>query len=313
MKIIRMRKPYAVPMLALACIVLFIVMNPLLFRAEPDILATSAILIDASSGEVLYSKNENMPLAPASMSKLMTEYIVLENIENGEISWNDKVTISDTAAATGGATVQLQPGEKISVRDLFVAMTLASANNAAVQLAEYVSGTEREFTALMNEKAKKLGLSEQTLFRNATGLPNPNHEETTMTAHDVATLSIKLLDRFPEVLEITKLPSYQLDYHGTIIQTTNAMLYSDHPSLNFEGLDGLKTGYTINAGYCFAGTARQGDTRVVSVVMGTSTIDQRFQETRELLAYGFGESPVTVKYLAKMALFKVERVMGSFL
>ncbi|WP_226671175.1 D-alanyl-D-alanine carboxypeptidase family protein [Metabacillus litoralis] len=186
---------------------------------------------------------------------------------------------------------------------------MASANNAAVLLAEHISGSEVEFTNLMNEEAKRLGLSDDTVFLNATGLPNKNNQETTMTALDLANLSSQLLDGYPELLEITNLPSYQLTYNNISISNTNAMLYSKNPDMHFNGLDGLKTGYTSEAGYCFAGTAKQGKKRLISVVMGTATKDQRFKEIRKLLSYGFGNTSYTFDYLMESSLYKVEKVI----
>ncbi|AST89887.1 D-alanyl-D-alanine carboxypeptidase family protein [Sutcliffiella cohnii] len=303
-------KVYILPVMLAALFSMF-ALNPLLFMNEPIVDASAAIVMDATSGDVLYSKNENVPLAPASMSKLMTEYIILEEIERGNVSWDEYVVISETAASTGGASIPLMEGERISVQDLFYAMVMPSANNATVLLAEHIAGSEEEFTKLMNEKARSLGLSDETNFVNATGLPNEISQQSTMTAHDVASLSIQLLDRFPEVLEITQLSNYQLSYHNTYITTTNAMLLSDNPKILFDGLDGLKTGYTGEAGYCFAGTAKQGDKRIVSVIMGTSTTDQRFVETRKLMAYGFENAPVTLEHIVNTTIYKFKTVLES--
>ncbi|MCR8845159.1 D-alanyl-D-alanine carboxypeptidase [Paenibacillus sp. SC116] len=254
---------------------------------KPTIQAKAAVVMDAQSGEILYSKNENTPLAPASMSKMMTGYIVLNQIENGSLAWNDEVIVSSYAANIGGAAVQLQVGDHITVQDLFHAMFIASANNASVALAEHISGSEEDFTQLMNEQAQQLKLSPRTYFVNATGLDNEYGEESKMTALDVALLAQQLLNRYPELVEITKLSFYQMEGDGSVLYPTNKMLDPQHFELYIEGMDGLKTGFTDLAGYCFAGTAKQGDNRLISVVMGTEFEATRFEETKKLLMYGF--------------------------
>ncbi|MDH4421452.1 MULTISPECIES: D-alanyl-D-alanine carboxypeptidase family protein [Bacillus] len=259
------------------------------FTKEPVIDATAAILMDAQSGKVVYGKNENMPLAPASMSKMMTEYIVLEKIHNGTLKWSDPVRIGPNAVNSIGAKINVRVGNRLTVRDLFHAMVISSANNAAVALAEHISKSEENFTKLMNAKAKQLNLSNETHFVNATGLPNAQHQESKMTAFDVATLAQHLLQTYPEVLDITKLTNYTLSYNGATIMTTNKMLDTSNDELYFQGIDGLKTGFTDEAGYCFTGTAKQGENRLISVVMGTSEDTKRFIETKKLFSYGFNK------------------------
>lgn len=259
------------------------------FTKEPVIEANAAILMDAQSGKVVYGKNENVPLAPASMSKMMTEYIVLEKIHNGTLKWNDPVRIGPNAVNSIGAKINVRVGNRLTVRDLFHAMVISSANNAAVALAEHISKSEENFTKLMNAKANQLNLSNETHFVNATGLPNAQHQESKMTAFDVATLAQHLLKTYPEVLDITKLTNYTLSYNGATIMTTNKMLDTSNDELYFQGIDGLKTGFTDEAGYCFTGTAKQGENRLISVVMGTNEDTKRFIETKKLFSYGFNK------------------------
>ncbi|MDZ3953399.1 D-alanyl-D-alanine carboxypeptidase family protein [Bacillus thuringiensis] len=252
-----------------------------------NIQARAAVLIDAHSGSVLYQKNAHIALAPASMSKMMTEYIVLERIHNGSLKWGDLVKISPSAVDSEGVKINVRIGDRLTVRDLFHAMVICSANNAAVALAEHIASSEKYFTKLMNDKAKQLNLSVQTHFVNATGLANNQNQETKMTALDVAKLARYLLKDYPDVLETTKLTSNNLNYNGLVVQTTNRMLYPANKKLHLKGVDGLKTGFTDEAGYCFTGTAKQDGKRVISVVMGGKDDIGRFKETKKLFVYGF--------------------------
>ncbi|WP_409273831.1 D-alanyl-D-alanine carboxypeptidase family protein [Neobacillus sp. SCS-31] len=251
----------------------------------PDVHARAAILIDSETKDVLFAQNEDTPFPAASMTKLMTAYLVLEKIQLGTFDWNDGVIISANAVSSEGVAIPVKLGDTLTVRDLFMAMEIASANNAAVALAEKAAGTEGEFTEWMNQKAREIGLSEHTRFVNATGLANRNGLESKMTARDVAILAGRLIADYPDILAISSMPDYTLQYDGSVIFTTNAML--NNPDFSFKGVDGLKTGFTNAAGYCFAGTAEIGGTRLISVVMGADGKDERFIETKKLFAYGF--------------------------
>jgi len=253
----------------------------------PAISAKAVILIDSETKKVILAENETTPMPAASMTKMMTAYLILEKIQSGGISWNDKVTITAASSHTDGVTIPVAPGDKLTVRDLFISMEVASANNAAVALAEMTAGSEGKFTDWMNEKAKQIGLSDKTMFINASGLPDHAGRESLMTASDVAILATRLISDFPEILAISNLKSYQLKHDGATLVTTNAMISGTQPDLYFKGVDGLKTGYTSAAGYCFAGTAMQNDKRLISVVMGTESPEARFIETKKLFAYGF--------------------------
>jgi D-alanyl-D-alanine carboxypeptidase (penicillin-binding protein 5/6) len=266
----------------------------------PTIRAKSWILMDFSSGAVLEEKNAEMPRPPASMTKMMTALIVRDKIESGELHWEDEVTVTKRASAIEEAQIFLKPGEKETVRELFIAMLVQSANDATVALAEHVAGSEEAFVELMNQKAKELGM-EHTHFRNATGLdmrlyPDPPKVagEHVMSAHDSAILARHLIKTYPDVLEVTKLSTYTFR-KGTAreqkVINWNRML----PGLAhyYEGVDGVKTGHTDAAGYCFTGTAQKNDTRFVTVVMGAATEARRFTETAKLLDYGFEHYELT--------------------
>ncbi|ABS21806.1 D-alanyl-D-alanine carboxypeptidase family protein [Bacillus cytotoxicus] len=253
----------------------------------PVVEAKAAIIIDASDGEVIYQNNENETFAPASMSKMMTAYLLLENIHKGKVHWEDQVKISAKSAQTEGAKIPLQMNDVVTVKDLFHALMIQSANNAAVALAEHMAKTEKNFVQIMNQKAKDLELSNKTKFANASGLQEPDGSETKMPAADVAKLAYHLIKEYPEILEVTHLRRSQLAFKNISVTSTNEMLNTANKNLHIEGMDGLKTGFTDSAGYCFTGTAKQGDKRIITVVMGTKSQTKRFTETHKLMSYGF--------------------------
>ncbi|KXY34976.1 D-alanyl-D-alanine carboxypeptidase [Bacillus cereus] len=253
----------------------------------PEIDAKAAIIIDASNGEVIYQNNENEAVAPASMSKMMTAYLVLESIHNGKVHWEDPVKISAKSAQTEGAKIPMQANDTLTVKDLYHALMIESANNSAVALAEHVAKTEKNFAQLMNEKAKQLEMSDKAKFANASGLQEPDGSETKMTAADVSKLAYHLIKDYPEILEVTHLRQSQLAFNNVNVTSTNEMLNKNNKALYIEGIDGLKTGFTDSAGYCFTGTAKQGDNRIITVVMGTKSKTKRFTETNKLMSYAF--------------------------
>lgn len=254
----------------------------------PEINAKAAMIIDASDGDIIYQYNENEAFAPASMSKMMTAYLLLESIHNGKVRWEDPVKISAKAAQTEGARIPVQVNDTLTVRDLYHALMIESANNSAVALAEHMAKSEKDFVQLMDAKAKQLKMSEHAKFANASGLQEPDGSETKMTAGDVAQLAYHLIKDYPEILEVTHLRQSQLAFNNINVISTNDMLNKNNKSLYIEGMDGLKTGFTDSAGYCFTGTAKQGDNRIITVVMGTSSKTKRFTETNKLMSYAFG-------------------------
>ncbi|WP_257958784.1 D-alanyl-D-alanine carboxypeptidase family protein [Bacillus sp. V3-13] len=275
--------------------------------------AEAAILLDAKTGKILYEKNADAVLGVASMAKMMTEYIVLEAIHDKKISWDQKVKINEyvhkLSAAPDLSNVGLTQDEEYTVRELYQAMAIHSGNAATVALAEVISGTEKNFVTLMNEKAAELGLKDYK-FVNSSGLNNSsllgNHpagnpdEENVMSARSTAKLAFHLINEYPEVLETAS--KAELEFRdGRKYKNFNFMV----PGLIYEypGLDGLKTGSTDFAGYCFTATAERNGQRFISVVMKTSTMDERFSESRKLLDYGFNnftkEELVKGNYQAK--------------
>ncbi|MEK3719178.1 D-alanyl-D-alanine carboxypeptidase family protein [Paenibacillus sp. FSL H8-0034] len=265
--------------------------------------AKSAILMDAATGQILYEFNSDTALPPASMSKMMTEYLVMESVKSGKHKLDDMVPTSQYAADVIGSGDLLAFKEQVSLRDMFSAMSIYSANDASVALAEFVSGsTEEDFAKMMNEKAKQFGLSDQAHFINATGLsradlgkyaPKELQGETMLTAKDAALIAYNLIKDYPEILETTKIPSKKFrEKDKTPMINWNWMLEGNKDNTNFKkyaypGLDGLKTGSTDDAGYCFTGTAVRNGVRLISVVMGTPKEPKRFEETRKVLDYGF--------------------------
>ncbi|MCT2535474.1 D-alanyl-D-alanine carboxypeptidase [Aquibacillus koreensis] len=267
---------------------------------EVEIEASSVILITID-GDILFERNKDESLPVASMSKMMTELLVLEAIQAGDISWDQTVEISAYASTIsnqpGFASVHLQQGQAYTVEELFHSMVIHSANGASIALAEVVAGTEGDFVAEMNEKAENLGLT-NTRFVNSTGLDNidlgefvsvgTRSDTNRMSAQDVASLARHVIEQYPEILDVVDASSYTLD--GVIHKNTNWMLPEvNEQGLGFQGVDGLKTGFTNEAGYCFAGTVEREDHRLISVVMGTSSITERFSQTKHLYESAFNE------------------------
>lgn len=267
-----------------------------------DLNAESAILVDGDTGKVLYAKNAEVALPPASMTKMMTEYLVLEAIAEGEISWDSTTQISDYAYSISAnvlfSGIGLTQSKDYAVRDLYNAMAVFSDNAATIALAELISGNETEFVKKMNEKAEELGLSEYK-FVNSSGLDNDtlgdNAPEGTdpnasnlLSAKSAAQLAYHLVNDYPESLEISS--QTEVDFEGYTVENLNWMLPHKATFLkqfHYEGMDGLKTGNTELAGYTFTGTAKRDGKRLISVVMKTSSKAERFKETAKLLDYGF--------------------------
>lgn len=250
----------------------------------------AAILIDADSGQVLYEVNSEEPLPAASMTKLMTEYIVLEEITNERLSWDEVITTSAEAASTpsDGSSVFLAQGDQHTVRDLYKAMAVGSANDATIALASQIAGSEQGFVKKMNEVAAELGLK-TAFFTSATGLS----ETTIISATDMAKLAQIILIKHPEFLDYSKLQEYKFrERDKDPIININWMLGTNVNQkglkhLAYEGVDGMKTGFINAAGYNFTGTVKRGEQRFISVVMDTATKSARFNETAKMYNYGF--------------------------
>lgn len=266
-------------------------------QEEPEIAARASLLMDAKTGQILHASNADEALPPASMSKMMTELVLLDRLHAGQLDWEEQVTISDYAAGVEGAQIGAEAGERFTVGELFAAMTVHSANDAAVALAEHAAGSERIFVAWMNERGRAIGLSEQTMFANATGLSSidlapfeaaASEGDTFMTARDTAKLAAYLVKAYPEVLDITTMRDVAVagGQAQLVLRTTNQMLPGE--AYAYGGNDGLKTGYTSRAGYCFAGTTERGGKRLIAIVMGAATSEERFAETKKLFQFGYG-------------------------
>ncbi|MFC3041028.1 serine hydrolase [Virgibacillus xinjiangensis] len=271
-------------------------------QVELDLDAESAILVDAETGKILYAKSPDQALPPASMTKMMTEYLVLEAIDEGHISWDTTTQISDypysISANTLFSGVGLTQGKDYTVRKLYEAMAVNSDNATTIALAELIAGSETEFVEMMNAKAEEMGLSEYK-FVNSTGLDNEslgeNRPEGTepnatnlLSARSSAYLAYHLINDYPQALEFSSMP--QIEFEGYTIDNWNWMLEHEGISLQqfyYEGVDGLKTGNTELAGYTFTGTAERNGRRLISVVMKTDSREERFEETEVLLDYGF--------------------------
>ena len=240
----------------------------------------SGILIEANSGKIIFSKNENERLSIASMTKMVAQIIILEEVENGNIKWNDIVTVSRNAAGMGGSQIYISEGEKISVEDLMKGISVASGNDATVAMAEYISGSEEKFVKRMNKKVKELGLK-NTHFSNCTGLDEERHYST---SYDMAMIARELVVNHSEILRFSSIYDDYLREGSTNkfwLVNTNKLINS------YDGADGLKTGHTDDAGYCLAATAKRNNLRLIGIVLGEENSKVRNSEMVDLLDYGF--------------------------
>ena len=272
--------------LIIFCIGLFLF--PTISYAEESLAtnAKSAILIDVNTGTVLFDKNMNEKVSVASLTKMMSQLLILENIDNGSLKWDDVVKVSSNAAGYGGTQIYLQPGEEMTVKDLMKGISMASANDATVALAEKIAGSEAAFVKMMMDKVKELGLK-NTNFVNPTGLDEDNHYST---AYDLSIIARELM-KHEEIFEFASL--YE-DYLR--VDTPNKFwLVNTNKLVRFyEGADGLKTGFTDNAKYCMAVTAKRDGMRLLAIVLGEDVSKVRNQETTALLDYGFSMYQVDI-------------------
>ncbi len=259
-------------------------------RADDDLTpnSKSAILLETSTGTIIYEKNASEKLPPASMTKIMSMLLIMEAIDNNKISLTDEVTISPTAASMGGSQVFLQAGEKYQLEELLKGVAIASGNDAVVALAEHLAGSVSKFVSLMNDKAKELKL-ENTHFANPHGLDDENHYTT---AKDMAIMAKELV-KHEKILEYTSIYEYYMpkpDGSKSWLVNTNKLVRF------FDGVDGLKTGFTTSAQYCLTATAKKNNMRLISVVMGAATSDLRSADTSKLLNYGFNSYQLKTIY-----------------
>lgn len=259
--------------------------------------AKSAILIEASTGKVLFEKNADEKLVPASMTKMMSMLLIMENIEAGVLKWDQMITVSEHASSMGGSQILLETGEKMSVKDLFKGVAIASGNDAVVALGEAIAGSEAGFVDMMNKKAKELNLK-NTNFKTPHGLDAANHYSS---ARDMSIIARELV-KHEKVLEFTSV------YEDYLRENTDKKIWlvNTNKLVRFyDGVDGLKTGYTKDAGYCLTGTAKKDGMRIIAVVMGEPDSKTRNKEVSEMLDYSFAQYKIDT-------LLKKESSVGKY-
>ena len=258
--------------------------SPASVRTDLGIQSPGAILMEAHTGTILYEQGSHTQLRPASVTKIMTILLAYEAVQQGRATLDDMVTVSKNAAGYGGSTILLEEGEQISLRNLIKGMCIASGNDAAIATAEYIGGSQDGFVQLMNQRAAELGMND-THFVNPCGLDADGH---VTSAHDIALMSRQLIVNFPEVTEYTTtwhemMPHQWKKGSGeTDMANTNKLIQS------YEGMTGLKTGYTRLARYSLSATATRGNLSLIAVIMGADTKEIRSAEITSLLNYGFG-------------------------
>lgn len=288
----------------LLIIMSFFVLN-LNVLAEEDFAPNgkSAILVDNLSGKVLYEKNADEKLAPASMTKLASMLMVMEAIDNGNLKFEDKVTISEEAANMGGSQVFLQAGEVYTVYDLLKSVAIASGNDAVVALAEKIGGSQSGFVDMLNKRLKEIGAT-NTNFVNAHGLDAEGHYST---ARDMSIIARELL-KHPKILEFTSIYEEYLEKNDGsriwLVNTNKLVRF-------YDGVDGLKTGFTKTAGYCLTATASKNNFRLISVVMGEDTSENRSSDTVKMLNYGFNTFKINIIKTKGESLGKVRVERGK--
>ena len=242
--------------------------------------AISGVLMEASTGKIVFQKEALKEVPVASMTKMVAQILILDAIRKEKIAWDDVVTVSQNAADMGGSQIYLSVGEKITIRDLFKGISMASANDATVQMAEVLAGSEDAFVKMMNAKVKELGL-EHTVFKNCTGLDEEGHYSS---AYDMAMIARELIIHYPEILDFS---SVYEDYLRQDTENKFWLVNTNKLVRFYEGADGLKTGHTDAAKYCLAATAKKNNIRFIAIVLGEENSNVRNQEVMSLLDYGF--------------------------
>lgn len=245
-------------------------------RGVTDLTAKSYILMESSTGRALLEGNADTPLPPASITKIMTLLLIMEDIESGKISYDDMVTASERAKSMGGSTIFLEAGERMSVHDLLKGIVVASANDASVAMAEHLEGSVEAFVERMNKRATELGMT-NTQFKNTNGLPAEGHK---MSARDIAIVSNELL-KHKDILNFTLIWTDSLRDGAFQLANTNRLIRF------YEGANGLKTGSTDEAGCCISASAERDGMQLIAVVMGSPTSNDRFEDAKALLDYGY--------------------------
>ena len=243
--------------------------------------AKSALLMDITTGTVLYEQNAHERLAPASVTKVMTMLVIMEAIDAGKIRWNDTVIASEAAASKGGSQIYLKVGESMTVTDMLKSVAVSSANDCACALAEHIAGSETAFVELMNRRAAELGMND-THFVNCTGLDDdPAAKDHLTSAYDIALMSRELMKNHPEIQKFTTI------WMDTVRNGTFGLSNTNKLVRFYPGATGLKTGFTTAAGYCLSATAQRDGLGLIAVVMGSETSQERFSACKQLLDYGF--------------------------
>ena len=251
-----------------------------------DVAGKSAVLMDAATGTIIYENNAHEPLAPASVTKVMTMLLIMEAIDDGRISWNDQVTTSESAAAKGGSQIYLKVGETMSVTDMVKSIAVSSANDCACAMAEHIAGSESAFADMMNTRAKELGMND-TNFVNCTGLDDgENAKDHKTSAYDIALMSRELLTKHPDIKKFTTIWMDTVRNGEFGLSNTNKLVRF------YKGATGLKTGFTSGAGYCLSASAERDGMELIAVVMGCETSADRFAACKSMLDYGFANFAV---------------------
>ena len=262
-------------------LILLVLFPNIVFASELAPNASSVIVLEPTTGEIIYERNSHERRHPASMTKVMTMLLVMEAIEKGIIKWEDMITVSSNASSMGGSQILLETGEQMSVYDMFKGLSVASGNDAAVALAEKIAGTEEMFVKMMNDKAKELGLKD-TNFKNSHGLDEANHYST---AYDMAMMAKELV-KHEKVFEFTSIYEDYLrkgtDRSFWLVNTNKLVRF-------YKGVDGLKTGYTAEAGFCITATANINDMRIIAVVMGEPDSDTRNKDVSSIFDYVYAQ------------------------
>lgn len=295
-----MKKFFSIVLLSIMCIVMVIpsfaneVKEPIL-----DINAKSAVLMDANTGTVLYSLNKDTMLPPASVTKIMTLLLVFESIENGNLKYTDVLTVSENASSMGGSQVYLEPGEEMCVEELLKCVIIASANDAALTLAEHVGGSEEAFVKMMNDRAESLGMK-NTHFENVTGLDDDVVNHLT-TAYDIALMS-------RELIKHKKVSEFATVWMDTIRNGEFGLTNTNRLVRFYRGITGLKTGSTSKAGFCVSATAKRDGLELIAVIMGAESSEIRNANATKLLDYGFANYSV---YEDKASDYGEVKVLGG--
>ena len=259
------------------------------YAAPAELSAPSAILMEKTTGQILYEQDARTQYEPASVTKVMTLLLVLEAIDSGGLGWDDMVTASLHAISMGGSQIWLKENEQLTVRDMVKAVAVVSANDCAVALAEHVAGSEAAFVERMNARARELGM-ENTTFKNCTGLPAEGH---LTCAYDIALMSRELILNHPSIREFTTIWMDTLRDGEFQLSNTNRLIFY------YQGATGLKTGFTDAALFCLSATAERDGMELIAVVMHAPTSDDRFESAKALLNYGFANYALTPVYPGK--------------